>query len=188
MGGPRKPGGTPGAAATTAAGARGFLITVQCTTPNSGGFNLVANTLVKNLLDSGALAKAVNSKKDYYIARAAIVSAQPISRNEARMAKLKAEFEAAMKAKEGAVPPAGGGPGGGPRFEGFSPGGVGGPSGMPTPMPNNTGQPSGGTIDKDKINPYVDRVTGEDVRNDQEVTVLIAVVLDPKQAPAKAKE
>jgi hypothetical protein len=55
------------------------------------------------------------------------------------------------------------------------------PQGIPPGMINQ-----GGPSAVEDSAPYQDRTTGEDIRNDWEFTVLVAVVLDPKPPAAAA--
>jgi hypothetical protein len=181
--GPMMPGGYPPPTATDTEDAaastkpRGYLITLNLRTPNSGGFTFVSNTLVKSL-------QSINIKeafpyRHYYVGRVAIISTMPVSNrpdagNNTRTPTGGGGFR----------PPAprNFGPGATPR-RAFTPGG------MP-PMTGATGAGNEGTIQRPtlpsatesrvEIDPFVDPATGEDIRKgDTDVTVAFVIVLDP---------
>ncbi len=167
--------GAPVPVAATPASKRGFLLTLHLTTPNAGGYGFIDKTVIKELRalseDSPEL-----EKKRYYIAKVEIVSANRIRENPARMSTIKAGYDAAAVLQK-ELSPAPAGPGAGE------------PAGMAPPERfdpfGNAAAPAGAAPVE---NPYVDRVTDEDLREDWEVRVLVAVVIDaaPKTVEAVA--
>jgi type IV pilus assembly protein PilM len=180
---------------------RGFLVTVQCTSPFKDASALVDSTLVKQLTEKLALEPALKDKKNYYVARAMIVSASQINANETRKAAFKAIYDRRKADQEKMiqllqpVSPTGGetGPGGRTPTRGGIRGSVGGRGAVRggdfsrggaaspvTPLP-------GGSFDstdpaKEEAEAYLDPLfQGESVLEDWELTVLVAVVLDPKK-------
>lgn len=135
------------------AGARGFIITINCTTPNADAFALIDQTFIKSLL---ARDQNAAPEKGYYIANAVIDSAKRLGENTARLAEMERVFNAAM-------------------------------ANRPQPLDTaNYVDPNNAGILEPVENPHVDRLTFEDVKNDWEVVVHIAVVLDPPAPPAAA--
>jgi type IV pilus assembly protein PilM len=203
--------GTP-----TAATERGYLITIELTSPNKAAPTLVDTTLLKDLMDRVSQVNALKEHKNYYVARAMIVKAQQISSDEARKALLKTAYDTKRTEQERAQMPAdpsrgvqplpggrgdyGGGRGGGEYGGrggyrdrgGYGAGGGGGLGrgavpGIPTPaIPRPGGGGGTGGVDQaelDKLNAeaYADPLyPKESVLGDWEMTLLIAVVLDPK--------
>jgi type IV pilus assembly protein PilM len=201
---------------------RGYLITIELTSPNKAAPTLVDTNMLKVLLESDSLTNALKDHKRYYIPRAMIVKAQQIQSDETRKAFLKQAFDTKKAEQERAkqpVDPSQGFPTGGGEFggrgnygrgnygRGDSGRGYGGRSGYPrggypsdrnfrgTPALPPTIQRPGGlgtgtdTADQDKANAeaYMDPLyPTEQVLNDWEMTVVIAVVLDPKQPDATA--
>jgi hypothetical protein len=186
---------------------RGYLVTIQLTSPSKNALNLVETTLVKNLVDRISPANALKEGKNYYVGRAMIVSAQPISSDTARLATIRANYDQKRVAMDRAQLEAGGGGGGGGGNIGRQPlqpdyrrGGGGGavPDGRRSPggfgrratdaIPVNPGIGGAGE-DADKALKEREReifadplYPKETILDDWELTVLVAVVLDP-QAP-----
>jgi type IV pilus assembly protein PilM len=160
---------------------RGFLVTVNCTTPNANAVGLIDQTFVKNLL--AIKPGLIPAGKPYYIPKAVIVSASKVRNNQARIQKMVADYQqkmtaqaaAAAAAAAGVAAPAGRAGNAGPSD--FSPGGF-----SPPPMPVNV--PGGQNANTIPDAAYQDAVLHEDVRDDTECTILFAVVLDPPPAPA----
>lgn len=218
--------GTP-----TPAEFRGYLVTLELTSPNKAAPTLVDTTLLKDLMERVSQANAFKEHKNYYIARAMIVRAQQISSDEVRKNALKTSFDAKKAAKEQAAQPVdpqrgfqpvqgrgeyGGGRGeygGGRNFRdrgGYDRGGYGadrggggagfgaGRTGTPNIPAPAIPRPGGGggtgavdTAEQDKLNAeaYVDPLyPKEQVLGDWEITVVIAVVLDPKAPETKTAE
>jgi type IV pilus assembly protein PilM len=160
---------------------RGFLVTIVCTTPNKGGYGYVAQTLVQ-ALEKIKPGQPGFGNRNFYVQRAQIVNATRLDRLPNRLAELDRALQTirtGQGSQSGGYPGGGGmGPGGAPEDMsmidmGGAPAGVlpGGPVGSPT-------QPA---LPPDQ-NPYLDRVTGEDVRQDTEVRLVAAIVLDPPAA------
>ena len=176
-------------AATPVAGAvpdptkRGYLITLKCASPNTSmGPGAV---FVKYITDLQA--SPPSPERPWKVAKATIVRQMAISNDQPRMAALVNAWQLAQKAKQAAnpavpgVPPAAGEPGmpGGPMMpaNGFYP-----PPGMAQGMGLGGGNPNGGVPDE----AYQDPVLNEDVRNDTEAVIVLAVQMDatPPAAPA----
>jgi type IV pilus assembly protein PilM len=169
----------PAAAAGTAAPteARGYLITLRIRTPYDKGPALVDENFIK------ALEKVIQTPtgvhRDYYIARATIVSGTRFKLNPARISALEAAYTEATKEVEtpGGI---GGNHGGGAGAGGRPPVEAARSNPFDSPRPGSggaQGQPRADNGNAEKA--FMDRITGEDVRDDWEFTVLVAVVIDP---------
>jgi hypothetical protein len=202
---------------------RGYLITIELTSPNKSAPTLVDTNMLKVLLESDSLANALKDHRRYYIARAMIVKAQQISSDENRKSMLKQAFDMKKAEQERAkqpVDPSQGFPAGGEvggarggdygrgdagrgrgAYGGYGRGGYGGDRGGYNPRGNVGGIPNpiqrpgatGGvdTAEQDKANAeaYADPLyPKEQVLNDWEMTVVMAVVLDPKPPEATAAD
>jgi len=166
---------------------KGFLVLARVITPNKGGPRLIDETFKRNLL--ALVPTEAMPKVPYSIPKAKIITAQYIKDDSARLNKIKTDHDLAIRgsslgnfnAGAGAFNSGGGFASGGGGFDegggrfprgsegggvfpggGFNPGGGGGQPGAP-----------------DEGTPYLDRVTGEDVRNDWVINVLFVVQLDP---------
>jgi len=188
---PAAPGDAPAPAATPESAAlgngvisptsRGFLITMRCTTPYDAALD------PGGLIEKDFVGKLMNIKPDashphmeYAVARVAQVQARRVKMDPDRLARLKAEYEAAAKAAEMQQAKANGGQPTTP-----PPANPNGPA--PTPPPvyrQNSGMAPaapGGAAPVD-AEAYKDPVLGESVIDDWEFTLLIAVTLDPPPA------
>jgi type IV pilus assembly protein PilM len=194
---------------------RGYLITIELTSPNKAAPTLVDTNMLKVLLDSDSLTNALKDHKRYYIARAMIVRAQQISSDENRKGLLKQAFDQKKAEQERAkqpVDPSQGFPTGGNDYGRGDYGrgdagrgrgaygrntyggdrGVyrgGNVAGIPNPIqrPGATGPVDTAEQDKANAEAYADPLyPKESVLNDWEMTVVMAVVLDPKQPDATA--
>ncbi len=194
--------------APTAATERGYLITIELTSPNKAAPTLVDTTLLKDLMDRVSQANALKEHKNYYVARAMIVKAQQISSDEARKAILKGAYDTKRTEQERAQQPVdpqrglssmpgrdGGYPGGGRGGEYGGRGGFrdrGGYSADRSAAGPGGGGGTGGVdqaeIDKLNAEAYADPLyPKESVLGDWEMTVVIAVVLDPKPPETTAE-
>jgi type IV pilus assembly protein PilM len=197
---------------------RGYLITIELTSPNKSAPTLVDTNMLKVLLQSDSLTNALKEHKKFYVARAMIVKAQQITSDETRKAFLKQAFDTKKaeqeRAKQPVDPsqgfPTGGGEGGrrgdfgrgvdsgrgGYGRGSYGRGAAGGDRGLynrggvPNPAIQRPGAAGGvDTAEQDKANAeaYADPLyPKEQVLNDWEMTVVLAVVLDPKQPDATA--
>lgn len=174
---------------------RGFLVRAVVLTPNDAGAGLVQETLIKNLLAIGPTAQ--NPQVPYSIPKAKIITATRVRDDTNRMQKLKQDYDNARARAAGqgfATGSAFAGGGGGGAWGGSPAGGEFGPSGefgRPTGgapwggggSPWGGGFPGGGMpagdVRADDPAPYLDRLTGEDIRGDWEINVLFVVQLDP---------
>jgi hypothetical protein len=148
---------------------RGFILTVRCTTPYEQGVRLIDQTFIQNLL--AIKPGAIPLDKPYYIAKAGFARRDYVRNDTQLMSKLQADYNLrAQQAAQPAVP--GGPPGGGPPMGGamFNPGSMGGPA-------------AGNSIPEAA---FQDPILHEDVRDDLEATIVIAIVLDPPPPPAPA--
>ena len=157
--------------------ARGYLITLRCTTPNAGGSTYVQQNLVKKLLEYTA-ADAYAKKKPYYIAKATVIAETKVKEDTGRTAGGGGGGAAASPA----FAPQGG--------TGFTPRGRGrgGLMNRPAPTPVAPPTPTPGVADvptpTGPTAQFPDPQTGEEMADDFSLTVRIAVVLDPPAPPA----
>jgi type IV pilus assembly protein PilM len=196
---PVTPVPTPGAAPAETED-RGYLVTIVLTSPNKNAPQLVDTTFKDVLLERVSHLNAFKDKKGYYIARAMIVSARQISSDEERKTKLKQDYTEKRAAAEKAALPL-------DQQQGFNPanlnrGAAGGDYARdrgPSRGGNfrgNFARNDAGVIvrpgtarDADKVDPleseaFTDPLfPKEKVVNDWVITVVMAVVLDPKQPP-----
>jgi type IV pilus assembly protein PilM len=166
------------ASAGGAAGAqRGFLVVMHTITPNTDGPELVKKEFLSQLATIQRDAK--HPDREYAILKPVVVSAVHIKEDETRKQKIRGDYQAAVNAANQALqlqgmPAMGGGYGGGetdqPAF-----------GGRPMPMPGGAAgaMGPGGVVNQDDPIIFADRATGEDVRDDWEVTVAFFVQLDP---------
>jgi hypothetical protein len=183
---PQGPSGAPAPDASGGGGdqtaQRGFLLVIKGTSPNANASNLLETQLCAALRKIGPTTQ--NPKMDYAVVKAVTVSANLIREDQTRVQQLKTDYDAAQNAKaHGSAVGMGGAPGG------FNPQGIGGLRPPTGPMGQFGGPPQGGGANvPDDSAAYQDQMLGEDVRNDWEFTVLVAVVLDPKPPtpPAQA--
>lgn len=181
-----QPGAPAAAPAAGAAGAaRGFLVVIKGTTPNGNGHAFIRDGFCKALAAIGPSANAPSL--NYAMKRAEIVKSNFLRENPERLTQMQSKFteleNAVAKAKTGA---AGSLPGGGGFNPGFgTPGGaMGGDEenpGFRGPGPGFVpgGTPVAGQPTVDQIAPFRDRLTGEDMRDDTEFTIVLAVQVDP---------
>lgn len=159
-GGSRALGGAPGAVAAAPGSQRGYLITLRCITPNSGGSGYIGQTLVKALRDRNVNAK--NPPDRFSIDRVVMVNEQKLG-NDTRFAQHHGGQHSSVfrPADTGARSPA-----------------------APFPAPGGfmSLQPPSALPKMDENDPYRDPATDEDMRNDTIVTVLAAVTMDPVPA------
>jgi type IV pilus assembly protein PilM len=207
-------GGDTGATAPpvdtgVSATARGFLITIHCTTPlpTREGSTFVQQTMVSKLLSLNA-ADAIKQKKPYFVAKATVAAVTKLQDDTFRAAVLSAvgTGQGATGGLYGggfqAAYAGGGGGGGGYVGRGYPGGreganlGRGGERGYAAPRIMQRGEISGrfqppaatrgarGTDPNDPANQirFPDPQTGEEMAEDSSLTVLIAVVLDPASA------
>ena len=180
------------AAPAAGAGHRGFLITLRCTSPNANALELVEKKFIPALL--AIKPNAQQPDKEYAIQKAAMNWSVQIKEDAKRLAQMKQDYDSAVRAKETGQgrqwtpQPGDAGPfgGGGMEGRGRGPGDL--PGYNPGPVPGGT---DGGGIDNaggaqppqpgqiDDSPAYRDRLLDEDLKNDYEFTVLIAVALDP---------
>jgi type IV pilus assembly protein PilM len=185
---------TPDPTAVAAAPAkpqRGFVLTLKLSTPSSRGVELVE--AYNNAL------KGLNPTPDrpLQVLGAKIVKQQKIKDDPTRLAALVTQYQARLRAKEeaakqasipgdGAGGPGAGNPGGhgmrppfegGPLGGGGGPfGGGGGPFGGGGNAPNFGGGNTGPVVPEEA---YQDPVLKEDIRDDTECIVVLAVSIDP---------
>lgn len=186
---------------------RGFLLTLHITTPNKEGVRFIEQSVVRALKAKSdaeeqayeALKKQYQAqnqtpppppKHSYRIARVTVSSAQQLKWDAARKQALVARAQARQARKLAAQPQSldagGGGPGGRIDLRGFTPDDGATPGGIPGVPGGIPGVPdaAGGVQNQAQIEAalnalLVDPVTGESMTEDWEMTVLVAVVLDP---------
>jgi type IV pilus assembly protein PilM len=155
----------PAQTGTTAGATRGFLVTVKCLSPNRSGHALVQDAFVEAL--KKITPDPANPHKAYSVPKAMVFGAMQVKQDQQRIAKMRADYQAALQAKaqqQQLAPPTA------PR-----PGTAGFFGRNPVAVP--AAQP--GQIDPNDNTPFLDRLLGEDVRDDWEVTVVFLVQLDP---------
>jgi hypothetical protein len=145
-------------------GQRGFLVTIKCTTPNASAYGLVEQGFYKKLL---ALKLPAMPEKPYVFKLGVIAKQVLVSNDATLMQKMASDYQAKMAAAAAAM------------------------AGTGTPVPiggggGGVGLGAGGAAAVNPNEAYLDPSTGEDVRNDTECTVVLAVLLDPPPAPAPA--
>ena len=163
------------ASAGGAAGAqRGFLVVMHTITPNAEGPELVKKEFLSQL--ATIVRDAQHPTRDYAILKPVVVSAVHIKEDEASKAKIRQDYQAAVNAANMALQQQG------------LPGQLGGGEmeppqlgGRALPMPGGPGMGAVGPNGLNQDDPiiFADRATGEDVRDDWEVTVAFFVELDP---------
>ncbi len=161
------PSVTPG---TDAAGSeeRGYIITLQLTSPAKNATTLVEKFLEKDLVGQLNQINALKEHKNYYIAKAMIVSRTQISSDENRKTAIKAAFDARNK-PQGQVDP---------RRQAPVGRGIGERGRFPIDNHRNI---TPDKPDKPEADPYIDPLfAGESVLQDWVFTVVVAVVVDPK--------
>jgi type IV pilus assembly protein PilM len=157
--------------ASNADSARGFLLTVRCTTPNAGGSTYVQDTLIKSLLKLGAL-DAYTQKKPYYIAKASVVAETKVKEDPTRANGATGGGGAAVPFNSFDSSGGGSTRGRGRRYDG-------GRTPPPTVTPPNSQATPGAADATAAPVPFPDPQTGEDMGDDTALTIRIAVVLDP---------
>jgi hypothetical protein len=156
---------------------------------------LVDAALVRDLMQRVSLTNALKEGKNYYVARAMVVSALPISSDESRKAKLRQDYEQKRAAQEAALQNPNGTPGGGgydapAAIRGRMPYQGRGTVGRSMDPRSRLTRPGGGEdlttlteADKEAFTDPLYKDQGEMVLDDWQLTVLIAVVLDPAAPP-----
>lgn len=196
------PGATPAAPTTPlppgAENARGFLITMRCTTPNAQGSSFIQQTLVDNMMRKLGLdavqppapppgsnnnsAPPGKPTKPYYIAKAAIVSSTKLGIDTNLQGLMKNGATGAGGAI-GMMRPVVNYGAAGPGDEPGTPGLPGRRAYIPPRPPGGVGTTAVGPNGQSLPPAFPDPLTSEDMSEDASVTVLIAVVLDPPVAP-----
>jgi len=179
-------------------GDRGYLLTVRLVSPYSDARTIIEQSIVGRLKSTLTASEAYKAGKPYYIAQAAIVSAKQIKNDPDRLNMLKAAYEAKRAAKAANDAAAAGDGSGAAAAGSFNrsgeigggirrvpPGGGGVFTRPPVPGPGG-GDPAAAGADPAKDPANEDGLfPGENVLDDWEVTVLVAVVLDPKPGAEK---
>ncbi len=155
--GPAAPAVPAAGEAAASESARGYLLTLRCTTPNAGRSTFVTSTVVKALRDMGEKVLSSDEPRSYQITKVVVVSDKVVSeagRNNGSQRNTPRPFGAGGINRPGVISPIiPGGPGAAP-----------------------TGAPA-------EFDPWADPLfPGESMKNDAEVTLLVAVRLDPKPA------
>jgi uncharacterized membrane protein YgcG len=171
---------------------KGFLVLARVITPNKSGPRLIDETFKKNLL--AIVPSEKMPKVPYSVPKVKIITAQYVKDDQTRLGKIKSDYDAATREGQLASLNTGGGfqgggfaPAGGGAFEGggseFGGGGFQRGGGFQGFNPGGGAAPAGA---QDEATPYLDRKTGEDVRNDWIINVLFVVQLDPPPPAAPA--
>lgn len=202
------PGGAPmggeGAAVVDPNAPRGFIVHARVFTPYdvndpyARGTGLVTETFLKNLLAIGPT--PANPKAAYSIPKARIVQARYIREDQTLVSKIRQDFENARRNQGGFIASSnlGGGPGAPGGWGGSPMGGEFGPAGGFAPSvpgggpwgggPGWGGNVGGGGGPVEESTPYLDRKTGEDVRDDWEIDLMFVIQLDPPPPAPKPGE
>lgn len=165
----------PDAGAPSGTPQRGYLVTLECSSPN-------ALSLEPEGLIAGKLIPALNNikptdkqpHKEYVIKKATLLWIMQLRENQNRLQKLKQDYDFAKRARD------------------FAQRGMGGPPPGPPPRPPDGGDlpppgapepgapPPAPGAENEPVDPaYLDRLLGEDIRNDYEFAIAFVVVLDP---------
>ena len=172
--------------ATPTEGGRGLVMIIQGVTPfnsGQGAPQFINDTLIKSLQ---SIANDKNrGDRSYYVSKVELASAKLVSQDTQRMTAMKSVYDAAVKALTTGQTTGGitsgygyGAPGG---MDGLSPeemAAMGEGTGGLYPGSPIPGMP-GGPVNPLDDPAYRDRLTGEDVRNDWEFTVVATVTVDP---------
>ena len=155
-------------APVAAAGPRGFLLRVRCTTPHAGGSTYVQQNMVMKLVSTtvpDALAAAMKTKKPYAIIKATVATETKVKEDTSRGAGVGTGVGT-------------GGTGGGniSTYGGRNTGREGFSREVPRPQPTAV-QPEPGK--EGPVVQFPDPQTGEEMADDFSLLVGIAVVLDP---------
>jgi len=135
---------------------------------------MIENQLLPTLARMGPTAN--DPTKPFKVVKVGMVNVRHISEDDTRLAKIKQEYEAMVKAAQANQPGQPGAPPGSifepPASGGTGAGGFGGAQ---------PAQPGGaaGAAGADDPTPFLDRNLGEDVRSDWEATIVMIVQLDP---------
>ena len=149
---------------TEAGAARGFLVTVKCLSPNKAGHSLVQDVFVDAL--KKIQPDAAHPHKRFSIPKATVVGAMQVKQDQAKLMKMRTDYQAAMTAKvqqAQMTPPVASKPGVAGFFQ----------------RPNMAPIIPNALLDPNDNTPYLDPLLNEDVREDWEVTVVFLVQLDP---------
>ncbi len=175
MASPSAPTADQGAAAPAAGGdasstPRGFIITIHCTTPWSGGGDLIQKQMIPKLL--ALKPDAGDPHRGYAILKAQIVQPFLISEDANRMSKMREDYTKAMSAatsQNNVQLPSGGG----------------GSTSVYQPPPPPPGGGAAGQPGAANDPAFLDRATGEPVSNDWELSIVMLVQLDPPPPAAQ---
>jgi type IV pilus assembly protein PilM len=152
---------SPGLTGAASPPQRGYLITLHCTTPNALGGKYVTTTVVQALRDQGAS----SSSTTYRIARALVALSHKVTAGSPFIGQPRTPRT--PRAVNGYV----------------APGAFGSPQLAPVPPPAMAGGP---VVPPDPLQDPL--IPAESMKDDTEVSVLVAVILDPAppQAPGQA--
>lgn len=156
---------------------RGYIITLQLTSPAKNATTLVEKFLEKDLVGQLNQINALKENKNYYIAKAMIVSRQQISSDENRKTAIKAAFDARNKPQTQNDPR---------RQTPVGRGMFGERGRFPIDRNARNAVPVPAAPDKPEADPYKDPLyPTESLLDDWVFTVVVAVVIDPKgEVPA----
>jgi hypothetical protein len=141
---------------------RGFILILRCTTPYADGVWLFDQVFIKNL--EAIKPGAIPLDKPFYIARAGFGRRDRVKNDQTKIQKLNAQYQQRIQreAADAAAAAA-------------NAGGVGGGPPPMAPAPNFIAAQPGNAL---PVQAFQDSL-GEDVRDDWEATIVVAVVLDP---------
>jgi hypothetical protein len=175
---------------STGSGQRGYLVTLNCVSPNANALELINKELIPALQAIKPDASNASKRKmDYSVAKVVMVRGRQIKDDQALLQKIRNDYEAALSAQNLPAHGSGGAPVQpgfypGANQPGMYPGAVDNPEFRPTtpggfPPANQPGMTN--TAPEDPT-PYMDRRLNEDVREDWAVTLLVLVQVDPPPA------
>lgn len=165
--------------------ARGFIVTVVCSSPNAGGANFINQSFVQKLK---AITEQQAGERPYYIGKVTIALARKIKDDKTMMTILDARTQAALQLQEAAASEKA-------AAADATAAGQGRPGTFGRGLPRRAFTPnaqkvelSGPAATQPSINAYLDPrfvfpLPPEDIREDFQFTIVIGVVLDPGMNP-----
>jgi type IV pilus assembly protein PilM len=169
---------------TAAATTPGFVLRVTGVTPNKNVVGLLTKTMFAKLIATRV--GSANATRDFYVADVFLVRQGKVSANSVRMADMLRSYIEVSKLRGTAGTP-GAAPVPAPQQPGRPPGFPGGGEFLPPggPPGGPQGGPVGGAANpSEDPTPYLDPLTKEDMRKDNEFAALVFIVLGSPPPPA----
>lgn len=166
---------------------RGYVVTIRCMSPNAAALDeLIPNVFIPALNRIGPTAE--NPHQQFAVKRATMTGGMQLNQDPTRLAEIKQAFDLAKRMREFGQRGAGGQPPPGIPRPGQGPGGFRSPEeGGWMPPPGGAPDMQPGMVPEDDQNgpdpAFLDRLLGEDIRDDWEFTISFVVVLDPVFTP-----